>query len=85
MNDFQDKFTPHGGMHLTNTGGIEVELHPDGDGLRWRYNYGQDDLDSTPVTEAEIVYQPDEDEPDGDLQAGFYIKDEFYALDNFMR
>ena len=85
MNDFQEKFTPTGGMHTSNTGGIEVELHPDGDALRYRFVYGQPDIDDEPVIEAEIVYEPDEDEPEGELLAGFYIEEDFYPLSNFLR
>ena len=84
MNDFQEQFIPHGWMLLTNCMGIEIELHPDGDSLRWRYNYGQDDIDNKQqVTEAEIVYEPDEDNT-GEFLDGFYIKDTFYSLQNFV-
>lgn len=95
MMDFcNDQFKPHGAAHLTNTGGIEIEFSRDADGLRYRFNYGQD-LDKEPIIEAEIVYRenPDLDGSDDDEGQGDYPcfivgegeNETVYFLADFMR
>jgi hypothetical protein len=87
---FAPEFTPMGVMCLTNFGGIEIELSHCGDGVRYRFNYG--DL-SEPV-EAEIEYLPnpdytgtendtENDKEDG-LYAAFMVNDTAYFLGDFM-
>lgn len=73
--EFQDVFTVHGAAHISNTGGIEIELHPSGDGLRYRLNYGQD-LENEPIIEAEIEYLPN---PDLDETSEDYFGPAFYV------
>ena len=71
-----------------NFGGIEIEINASGDGLRWRYNFGDDQNDpqlNTSIHEAEIIYDPDPDDPAGDFLAGFMINETFYSLSEFMR
>lgn len=95
MSDFfNDQFTPHGATHLTNTGGIEIELSRDGEAVRYRYNYGQD-LVKEEIVEAEIVYRenPDLDGTTDDEGQGGYPcfvvgegeNETVYFLADFMR
>jgi hypothetical protein len=48
-----DTFKAHATRHLSNTGGIELMLHDSGDGVYYRYNYGQD-LTKEEIYEAEL-------------------------------
>jgi hypothetical protein len=88
-----EEFSPDGTMILNNWGGIEVQINNSGDGLRYRYNYGEEPDE---VKEAEIEWFPDPDTdeeantPDGDEReylAGFKVEgeDEPYFLRDFMR
>jgi len=52
-NDLGDDFNVSGYLTLSNSHGIEVEIHPSGDGLRYRYSN-----DNIPF-EAEIEYDDD--------------------------
>lgn len=82
-----DVFSPNGAMQLTNCGGIEIELSPCGDGVRYRFRYGQDPLDNPVETEIQYLPNPDfagADDPDGGLSPAFMVGDTAYFLDNFM-
>ena len=84
----QEEFTPHGYLCTCNFGGIEIEIHPSGDSLRWRYNFGEEDPNlNTDIKEAEIQHVYDDET--GETQAGFWIGEEptadFYSLSEFMR
>jgi len=70
---FEDEFTPHGYLTLSNWGGIEIELSRDGDGVRYRYT-GDEEFNI-----AEIEYD-DEGRPT-------FTTDEHrtFYLDEFMR
>lgn len=77
---FSDEFTVHGVLLLNNWGGIELELSRCGEGLRYRFNFGEPSEDSF---EAEIEY-------DSAGDAGFYAtqghaEPEWYSLQDFMR
>lgn len=56
--EFQDIFTPQGAHVLNNYGGIEIELAHSGEGLRYRFNFGNGPSEAI---EAEIVYLENED------------------------
>lgn len=91
MNKDKKEFTAQGFLTTCNFGGIEIEIYPSNESLRWRFNFGEDDPDlNNEIHEAEIVYEPNEDNPAGDFVAGFFIKaneDEatFYPISDFMR
>ena len=57
----EEEFKVHGGTHITNTSGIEVELGSSGDGLRYRICWGQE---NPIVEEAEILYMESSEEDD---------------------
>ena len=78
-------FEVHGLYTICNAGGIEVEIHPSGDGIRYRFNYGQDNLQDEEIFETKIIYEPNEDDPAGDFEAGFLHGDTFYPLSKVMR
>jgi len=79
------EFNPNGFYTISNCGGIEVEINSSGDGVRYRFRYGQDDLENEEIFETDIIYEPDEDDPSGDFIAGFLHGDIFYSLNNVMR
>lgn len=67
----RQQFKPHAGITLTNTGCIEIEVHPSGDGVKYRFNYGQD-LTTEEILEAEIQYtNPGDGEEEEDGRAYF--------------
>lgn len=79
-------FTPHAYITLSNCGGIELMLNRSNDGVFYRYNYGQD-LNTTEIFEAEIVYINDENNEDVS-EAGFYHGEDesiFYSLNEAMK
>lgn len=49
-------FTIHARFALTNTGGIEIMINTSQDGVYYRFNYGQADLQGEEIFEAEIQY-----------------------------
>lgn len=79
-------FIPHAYITLSNCGGIELMLNRSNDGLFYRYNYGQD-LNTTEIFEAEIVYINEENNEDVS-EAGFYHGEDesiFYSLNEAMK
>jgi hypothetical protein len=83
-NGFKNEFKPDGGMVECNFGGKLIILSNDGDScLVW--SDWADSAVSESLTECEIEFQPDEDDPDGDLVSGFNMGGTFYRLDEFMR
>ena len=73
--DAWEDFRVDGSTHISNTGGIEVELDPSGDGLRYRIHTGEG---YTEPVEAEIEYD-EEGEP-------YFMHGEIkWELNNFMR
>ena len=80
---------PFEAQAFLTTGGIEIEINPAGDSLRWRYNFGEDKLDSkldNSIHEAEIFYLLPAEMPAGEEAiAGFYVGETFYPLSEFMR
>jgi hypothetical protein len=81
------EFTPHAFITLSNCGGIEIMLNRSCDGVYYRFNYGQDNLESEEIFEAEIAYKLSEDE-DEDTDTGFFHgegEDTFYSLSQAMR
>lgn len=80
FNFFNDDFTPHGTFCLNNWGGIEIEISRCGEGLRYRFNFGEPSSESF---EAEIEFDEAGD-------AGFYAtqghaEPEWYSLNDFLR
>lgn len=55
------EFTPHAFITLSNCGGIEIMLNRSADGVYYRFNYGQDNIQDEEIFEAEIEYDNDED------------------------
>jgi hypothetical protein len=79
-------FIPHAYITLSNCGGIELMLTRSNDGVFYRFNYGQD-LTTTEIFEAEIVYINDEDNEDVS-EAGFYHGEDesiFYSLNEAIK
>lgn len=93
MTDFQDVFTPHGTHIFNNWGGIELELNRSNDGVRYRFNFGEDT--ELEVFEAEIIEvdNPDwdgTDDNDNQMLSGFEHTTkngdvEIYYLQDFLR
>jgi len=84
-----NEFTPHAFITLSNYGGIEIMLNRSNDGVFYRFNYGQDNLQDEQIFDAEIVYLYGEDtESREDANAGFYHGEDesiFYSLNDAMR
>ena len=81
-----NEFKPQAYITLSNSGGIELMVHNSGDGVYYRYNYGQD-LTNEEIFEAPIVYLSPESE-DGEGNTGFYHNEDesiFYSLNEAMR
>lgn len=64
------EFIPNAFITLTNTGGIEIMLNRSGDGLFYRFNYGQSDLENEYIYDAEIDYVSEEEGEEA--EAGFW-------------
>lgn len=81
---------PDGVMTLNNWGGIELKVTDDGEGVEWRYNYGNPDQINT-INEADLEWGYDEDDYEKDdddnpyLRQYFMVGDTRYYLDQFMR
>lgn len=72
------EFKPHAFITIANTGGIEVMLNKSNDGVFYRFNHGQDNIENEEIFEAEIDFIND--------MAGFYHKgDTFYSLEEAVR
>lgn len=56
-----NEFTPNAFIALSNLGGIEIMLNRSCDGVYYRFNYGQDNLQDEHIYEAEIEYTLDEE------------------------
>jgi len=56
------EFTPHAFITISNMGGIEIMLNRSADGVFYRFNYGQGNLQDEHIYDAEIEYTLD-DEP----------------------
>lgn len=82
-------FTPQAFITLSNSGGIELMINHSGDGVSYRFNYGQDNLDKEEIFEAPITYLYGEDtESNEDANVGFYHGEDesiFYSLSEAMR
>lgn len=82
---------PEGFMQLTNWGGIELKIIDNGEGVQYRFNYGDDDF--KPVLEADVEWGIDEEDIDPETDDNgepisepyFSIGDDKYFLKNFMR
>jgi len=80
------EFTPHAFITLSNSGGLEIMFNRSNDGVYYRFSYGQD-LTTTEIFEAEIVYIQDENNEDIS-EAGFYHGEDesiFYSLNEAMK
>jgi hypothetical protein len=65
------EFKPHAFITLSNFGGIEIMLNRSNDGLFYRFNYGQDNLEDEFIYEAKIDYELN-NETGEDGEAGFW-------------
>jgi len=80
-----------GYMTLNNWGGIEIKIIDNGDGVEYRFNYGDEGNEVKPVHDAEIewVEDPDNDEKDEEgfpiSEPSFMVGDSRYFLKDFMR
>lgn len=54
-----NEFKPHATITLSNSGGIEIMLNRSQDGVYYRFNYGQDNLQDEEILEAPIDYDMD--------------------------
>lgn len=81
------EFKPHAFIALSNHGGIEIMLNRSNDGVYYRFNYGQDNLDQEEIFEAEIDYfDLDENGNIIDPVAGFrHNGEDIYFLNEAMR
>lgn len=59
------EFKPHAVITLSNCGGIQIMINESCDGVYYRFNYGQDNLQEEEILEAEILYS-EEEERDGE-------------------
>lgn len=60
------EFTPHAFIALSNMGGIEIMLNHSNDGVYYRFNYGQDNLENEEIFESQIFFgynESDESNP----------------------
>lgn len=83
-NGYKSEFKPDGGLVECNFGGKLIILSNDGDGcLVW--SDWADSAVSESLTECEIEFMPDDEDPEGDIISGFNMDGNFYRLDEFMR
>lgn len=83
---FENEFTPHAAMVLSNTGGIQIELSSCGTMLRYRYNFdgiADENFETVEICPEELTQETFEEHED--VPMGFYIGDTFYSLSEFMR
>ena len=84
------EFTPHAFITLSNLGGIEIMLNHSNDGVYYRFNYGQDNLQDEYIYEAELEYKTDNEDSE-DVESGFHHYNTgnnpaiFYSLSQAMR
>ena len=76
-------FKADGVIGISNTGGVEVMINESQDGVYYRFLYGGDE--EPEIFEAEIIYEPDEDDPAGDFIPGFMHGEIFYPLTKCVR
>ena len=55
------EFTPHAFITLSNSGGLEIMFNRSNDGVYYRFSYGQDNIETEHIYDAEIEYTTDED------------------------
>lgn len=82
-----NEFTPQAFITLSNYGGVEIMLNRSNDGVYYRFNYGQDNLQDEEIFEAEIVHLTGDKDEDA-RNSGFYHgedEDIFYSLSEAMR
>lgn len=79
------EFTPHAFITISNCGVIEIMLNRSNDGVYYRFNYGQDNLDKEEIFEAEIEYSEYEDESFSESQPYFNHNNRLYFLNEAMR
>lgn len=86
MAHFKEQFEPQAAMVLNNTGGIQIEISSCGTMLRYRYNFdgiADEEFETVEICPEELTQKTFEEHED--VPMGFYIKDQFYSLQNFMR
>lgn len=78
------EFTPHASITLSNVGGIEIMVNRSADGVYYRFNHGQDNLQDEPIEEAEILYTLSDIEEE-DNRAYFEHNGTAYFLDQAIK
>ena len=84
------EFTPHAHITLSNWGGIEIMINRSCDGVYYRFNYGQDDIEKEEIFEQEIIFKIGAEDAEGDeAEAGFIHEgtegNQFYSLSEAIR
>jgi hypothetical protein len=79
-----NEFKPHAAITLSNSGGIEIMLNRSNDGVYYRFNYGQDNLEKEKIYEKEILYTTPESEEE-ESQPYFKHRNTKYFLSEAMR
>lgn len=82
---------PDGYMTLSNWGGIEIKIVDGGEGVEYRFNYGDDNF--RPVLEADVEWGIDEDDIDPETDENgdpitepfFSVGEDKYFLKDFTR
>lgn len=77
-------------LTLSNTGGIEIMLNRSNDGVYYRFNYGQDNLQDEEIYESEIFYGYSDEDTVNDATFPYFIhesenEDRKYFLNEFIR
>ena len=87
-----EPFTVHATFCTSNFGGIEVELSPCGDGVRYRHNYGEAIPDAPKEAVIEYRYNPELDETENEEIGPFACfvdgegeNERVYFLSDFLR
>lgn len=60
------QFTPHAFITLSNLGCIEIMLNRSNDGVYYRFNYGQDNIENEEIFESEILFEEECEERAGE-------------------
>lgn len=55
------EFKPDAHITTSNMGGVEIMLNKSCDGVYYRFNYGQNNLEQEEIFEGEILYSDEED------------------------
>ena len=76
-------FKCHAATHISNTGGIEIMLTKDNEGVYFRILYGQDP-DTAEIHEADLMYIDSDQDPE-QTEPYFLHGETTWYLNKFMR